>query len=84
MTREGKAWVYYPCVAVLLQQAQSQQLPCSCLVDGELMSLDMTEVVQMCHLPFHMYKVALCFSCGEDTEFRRRNLTPCMCTEKNP
>lgn len=57
MTREGKVWVYYPHVAALLHQAQGQQLPCSHLVEGELMSPETNEVIWMCYLPF------LCTGC---------------------
>lgn len=59
MTKEGKVWVYYPCVAVLLHQAQIQQLPCSCVVARELTPPEMNRVIWMCCLPFHMYRVSL-------------------------
>lgn len=64
--------MHYRCVAALLHHAQSQQLLCSSLAEGELS-----------HLSFHTDRVALCSLLDKDIVFRRGNLAPSMCVEKN-
>lgn len=62
MTREGRACVHHPCAAALCHQPQSRQLPCNSLLEAEWAPPGNNEVVQMCGLPFPIYRVVPCSS----------------------